>query len=51
MLVGACGEAFARDQLHHFRIGFKPPPQTEVATFKFAYVCVLFLVCTLWFNC
>lgn len=34
VLVGACGEAFARDQLHHFRIGFKPPPQTEVASWS-----------------
>ena len=29
VLVGACGEAFARDQEEHFRIGFKSPPQTE----------------------
>ncbi|CAJ1343977.1 unnamed protein product [Effrenium voratum] len=32
VLVGACGEAFARDKPEHFRIGFKPPPQTEVAS-------------------
>jgi len=34
VLVGACGEAFARDQWEHFKIGFKPPPQTEVASWS-----------------
>jgi len=34
VLVGACGEAFARDQTEHFRIGFKQPPQTEVASWS-----------------
>mmetsp|Transcript_70791 Transcript_70791/g.168955 ORF Transcript_70791/g.168955 Transcript_70791/m.168955 type:complete len:458 (-) Transcript_70791:16-1389(-) len=34
VLVGACGEAFARDQIEHFRIGFKQPPQTEVASWS-----------------
>lgn len=34
VLVGACGEAFARDQMEHFRIGFKQPPQTEVASWS-----------------
>eukprot|EP00439_Symbiodinium_sp_Y106_P074763 s2539_g14.t1 len=34
VLVGACGEAFARDQMDHFRIGFKQPPQTEVASWS-----------------
>lgn len=31
VLVGACGEAFARDGHEHFCIGFKPPPPSEVA--------------------
>lgn len=30
VLVGACAEAFARDQHEHFKIGFKLPPKTEV---------------------
>mmetsp|Transcript_74013 Transcript_74013/g.176164 ORF Transcript_74013/g.176164 Transcript_74013/m.176164 type:complete len:743 (+) Transcript_74013:148-2376(+) len=30
LLVGACGEAFARDQNENFNIGFKQPPQTEI---------------------
>jgi hypothetical protein len=30
VLVGACGEAFARDQDSHFKIGFRPPPPDEV---------------------
>jgi len=30
VLVGASGEAFARDQHEHFKIGFKQPPQNEV---------------------
>lgn len=34
VLVGACGEAFARDQWEHFKIGFKPPPQHEVASWS-----------------
>ncbi|CAE7345622.1 PHOT1 [Symbiodinium natans] len=34
VLVGACGEAFARDQTEHFRIGFRQPPQTEVASWS-----------------
>eukprot|EP00434_Breviolum_minutum_P018882 symbB.v1.2.016652.t3/scaffold1274.1/size127343/7 len=34
VLVGACGEAFARDQMEHFKIGFKQPPQTEVASWS-----------------
>jgi len=34
VLVGACGEAFARDQQEHFRIGFKPPPQSEVQSWS-----------------
>lgn len=32
VLVGGCGEAFARDKMEHFKIGFKPPPQEEVTT-------------------
>lgn len=34
VLVGACGEAFARDQVEHFRIGFRPPPQDEVQSWS-----------------
>lgn len=34
VLVGACGEAFARDQHSHFKIGFKPPPPEEVASWS-----------------
>jgi PAS domain-containing protein len=30
VLVGACGEAFARDKWEHFAIGFKTPPESEV---------------------
>jgi len=30
VLVGGCGEAFARDQLEHFNIGFKAPKSCEV---------------------
>lgn len=30
VLIGADGEAFARDKHDHFKIGFKAPPQTEV---------------------
>jgi len=30
VLVGASGEAFARDQHEHFQMGFKQPPQSEV---------------------
>mmetsp|Transcript_128674 Transcript_128674/g.250753 ORF Transcript_128674/g.250753 Transcript_128674/m.250753 type:complete len:785 (+) Transcript_128674:114-2468(+) len=30
VLVGACGEAFARDKWDHFAIGFKTPPESEV---------------------
>jgi len=30
VLIGSSGEAFARDKLEHFRIGFKQPPQEEV---------------------
>jgi PAS domain-containing protein len=33
VLVGACGEGFARDKLEHFKIGFKQPPQDEVQTY------------------
>lgn len=34
ILIGACGEAFARDQWAHFKIGFKPPPQSEVQSWS-----------------
>jgi len=34
VLVGAMGEAFAREQYEHFVIGFKQPPQSEVKTFS-----------------
>lgn len=34
VLIGACGEAFARDQHHHFKIGFKPPPPEEVRSWS-----------------
>lgn len=34
VLVGACGEAFARDQWEHFKIGFKQPPQDQVASWS-----------------
>jgi len=30
VLVGASGEAFARDSYEHFEMGFKQPPQSEV---------------------
>jgi hypothetical protein len=33
-LIGACGEAVARDQHDHFKIGFKQPPQDEVETWS-----------------
>lgn len=32
VLIGACGEAFARDKHEHFCIGFKLPPSSEVQT-------------------
>jgi len=34
VLTGACGEAFARDKLEHFKMGFKSPPQTEVESWS-----------------
>jgi len=34
VLIGACGEAFARDKYEHFEIGFKPPSQAEVQTWS-----------------
>mmetsp|Transcript_21314 Transcript_21314/g.47081 ORF Transcript_21314/g.47081 Transcript_21314/m.47081 type:complete len:669 (+) Transcript_21314:39-2045(+) len=30
IFIGACGEAFVRDKLEHFSIGFKPPPKEEI---------------------
>mmetsp|Transcript_11803 Transcript_11803/g.26763 ORF Transcript_11803/g.26763 Transcript_11803/m.26763 type:complete len:762 (+) Transcript_11803:113-2398(+) len=32
VLLGACGEAFARDQVTNYNIGFKQPPQSEIQT-------------------
>jgi len=32
VLIGACGEAFARDPPTHYKMGFKKPPQEEVQT-------------------
>lgn len=32
VLIGACGEAFARDKVEHFQMGFKKPPQSEIQT-------------------
>lgn len=32
VLVGTAGEAWARDQHHHFKMGFKKPAETEVAS-------------------
>lgn len=34
VLVGAAGEAFARDQEEHFRVGFRPPPEQEVMSWS-----------------
>jgi len=34
VLVGACGEAFARDSPEHFRMGFRQPPPREVQTWS-----------------
>uniref|UniRef100_A0A7S2J9Z7 PAS domain-containing protein n=1 Tax=Alexandrium andersonii TaxID=327968 RepID=A0A7S2J9Z7_9DINO len=34
VLVGASGEAFARDQEHHFKVGFKKIPESEVASWS-----------------
>lgn len=36
VLVGAMGEASARDKHEHFKIGFRPPPQEEVQTWSTA---------------
>jgi len=32
VLIGACGEAFARDKTENFEMGFKPPPKSELQT-------------------
>lgn len=34
VLTGSCGDAFARDKPEHFKMGFKPPPQHEVASWS-----------------
>jgi len=32
VLIGGCGEAYARDQQGHYAIGFKKPPISEIAS-------------------
>jgi hypothetical protein len=34
VLVGACGEAFARDKEPHFKIGFRQPPPEEMQSWS-----------------
>lgn len=32
MLIGAAGEAFARDQHEHYQMGFRRPPESEISS-------------------
>jgi hypothetical protein len=34
VVVGGCGEAFARDKSTHYVMGFKPPPATEIQSWS-----------------
>ncbi|CAK0908470.1 unnamed protein product [Prorocentrum cordatum] len=34
VVVGGCGEAFARDKSTHYVMGFKPPPTTEIQSWS-----------------
>lgn len=35
MLIGACGEAFARDQHEHLDMGFEQPPMHEMRSWTY----------------